>query len=53
MKNNCIICENQAEYFIKDTDNGYCKDCALDYFSDLSYLEKAEKQAQNLKSHLR
>ena len=53
MNKKCTICQKPAEYFIKGTEDGYCKDCALDYFADLSYLEKAEQQARNLRSHLR
>ncbi|HIH31533.1 TPA: hypothetical protein HA235_02390 [Candidatus Woesearchaeota archaeon] len=37
----CIICKNQqARYFLKGAIYGYCKNCALENFSDLSYLQK-------------
>ena len=45
----CILCDNEAEFFIKGTSNGYCKDCAEDSFGDISYLVKAETQAKALK----
>lgn len=46
----CTICEeNIAEYNIKDTSDYYCQDCALEFFSDLSVLEKLECEAQAIK----
>jgi len=36
----CIICQDPAKYFLKGTNNAYCKECALDHFSDLGYLKK-------------
>ena len=42
MNKKCIICDKNAEFLIKGTNDYYCKDCAEDAFSDLSYLEKME-----------
>lgn len=36
----CIICQEPAKYFLKNTYKGYCKQCALDNFSDLDCLQK-------------
>lgn len=49
MAKKCILCDKEAEYFIKGTTGGYCKNCAEDNFSDLECLQKAEEIAQNVK----
>ncbi len=49
MAKKCILCNSAAEYFIKGTANGYCKDCAEDNFSDLGCLQKAEEAAIKVK----
>ncbi|MEM4711118.1 MAG: hypothetical protein QXL18_04165 [Candidatus Woesearchaeota archaeon] len=36
----CIICFEDAKYSLKGTNNYYCKDCALENFSDLKLLKK-------------
>jgi hypothetical protein len=36
----CIICGDDAKYILKGASNAYCKDCALEHFSDLNYLKK-------------
>lgn len=36
----CIICDDNAKYILKGTHNAYCKECALEHFSDLEYLKK-------------
>ena len=48
----CIICESEAEYCIKDSNECYCKECGLEHFADLSYLQKIEEQALRLKQYL-
>lgn len=49
----CTICgENESEFFIKGTKEGYCKECAEDKFSDLDLLVTAEEQAKSLKEGL-
>ncbi len=45
----CIICSKEAEFIIKDSNECYCKECASEHFSDLSYLQKIEEQAKVLK----
>ena len=49
MSKKCVICGADALYLIKDTVDAYCKECALDFFSDVSFLQKIEEQAQELK----
>ncbi|MBN1503384.1 hypothetical protein JW930_07630 [Candidatus Woesearchaeota archaeon] len=41
---NCIMCEhNKGEFCIKGSPNiRYCKQCALEKFSSLDYLEKID-----------
>jgi uncharacterized protein YbbK (DUF523 family) len=37
----CCECnEENASYFLKGSIDGYCKECALEHFSDLKHLEK-------------
>ncbi|MGV8150686.1 MAG: hypothetical protein ACP5NV_03090 [Candidatus Woesearchaeota archaeon] len=36
----CTICQGVAKYFLKGTNHSYCKNCALENFSDLEYLQK-------------
>jgi hypothetical protein len=45
----CIICGREAEFGIKDSNEYYCKECAIEHFEDLSYLQKIEEQAVILK----
>ena len=49
MAKKCIICEEQAQYYIKDTFDYYCVDCAHEQFGDLSVLVTIEQQALALK----
>lgn len=53
MTKKCIICEeSDAEFSIKGTNDNYCKECALDTFSDLDLLVKVEDQAKLLKQKI-
>ena len=37
----CSHCGEQlAKYFLKGSNEGYCRECALEFFSNLSDLEK-------------
>jgi len=45
----CIICGEEAEFAIKDSNEYYCKECAAEHFKDISYLQKIEEQAVELK----
>ena len=49
MTKKCIICGREAQYCIKDSNNYYCVECAIEHFGDLSYLKKIEEQAKKLK----
>jgi uncharacterized protein YbbK (DUF523 family) len=41
----CCECNaNNARYFLKGSIAGYCKECALENFSDLKHLQKMKKQ---------
>ncbi len=53
MASKCIICDDPAEYKIKDTLDYYCGECADENFSDLSILLKVEEEAQRLQKFLR
>ncbi|MBD3249899.1 hypothetical protein GF336_07670 [Candidatus Woesearchaeota archaeon] len=52
MQKKCIICGEKAEFFIKDTNTYYCKECAKEHFKDISYLKKVEEQAKELKKKI-
>ena len=45
----CVMCGEDAKYVIKDTADAYCEECAVDCFNDVSFLQKIEEQAQQLK----
>ncbi|MBW2982391.1 hypothetical protein KY343_05910 [Candidatus Woesearchaeota archaeon] len=49
MVKKCIICDKEAEFGIKDSNEYYCKECASEHFKDLSYLKKIEEQANIIK----
>ena len=49
MAKKCIVCGKEAKFCVKDCAECYCESCAEEYFSDISYLQKVEEQAQNLK----
>ncbi len=49
----CIICDEEAEYSIKDSSEYYCKECGIESFSDLSYLQKIEENALKLKEYIK
>jgi len=53
MNKKCNICREEAGFRIKDTNDFYCKDCALEHFGDLSYLKTVEEEAQLLKQALK
>ena len=44
MPKKCILCENEAEYCIKGCPEAYCKECAIEQFQDVDYLQKIEEQ---------
>ena len=49
MAKKCIICDEEAEFKIKDCNEFYCKECAEEHFADLALLQKVEEKAQILK----
>ncbi len=49
MGKRCIICKEEANYLIKNTNDFYCQECAEDNFGDISYLITVEEQAKQLK----
>ena len=52
MSKRCIICDQEAEFKIKDTADFYCQSCAEENFADLSVLVKMEEEARKLKEFL-
>jgi len=49
MVKKCIICDGEARFRIKDSNEFYCEECAQENFADLSLLQKMEKEAKVLK----
>ena len=45
----CTICGESAVYIIKSTTDYYCEECAVECFSDVSFLQKVEEKARELK----
>ncbi|MBW2980744.1 hypothetical protein KY360_04990 [Candidatus Woesearchaeota archaeon] len=50
MPKKCILCEKEAEYCIKGSSESYCKECAVEQFHDVDYLQKIEEQARKIVS---
>lgn len=42
MAKKCMLCDSDAEYYIKGCSETYCKECALEQFHDLDYLQKID-----------
>ena len=49
MPKKCFICGQPAQYFIKDSSDYYCEECAVENFGDVSMLVKVEEQAKIIK----
>lgn len=49
MGKRCIICNEEAEYRIRNSTECYCPECAAEHFGDISLLEEIEQQAQQLR----
>jgi hypothetical protein len=49
MVKKCIICNEEAEFKIKDNNEFYCQECAQEHFADLSLLQRIEEEAMALK----
>ena len=50
MPKKCILCEKEAEYCIKGSSESYCKECAVEQFHDVDYLQKVEEQPKKIVS---
>ncbi len=50
MPKKCILCEKEAEYCIKGSSETYCKECAVEQFQDVDYLQKIEEQSKKVVS---
>jgi len=49
MTKKCIMCSVPADYTIKNSNDYYCKECAAEHFSDVSFLQRIEEKAKELK----
>ena len=48
MPRKCILCEKEAEYGIKGSSETYCKECAVEQFQDVDYLQKIEEPSKKV-----
>ena len=48
MPKKCILCEKEAEYGIKGSSETYCKECAVEQFQDVDYLQKIEEPSKKV-----
>lgn len=48
MPKKCILCEKEAEYSIKGSSETYCKECAVEQFQDVDYLQKIEEPSKKV-----
>lgn len=53
MPKKCIICGKEAEFVIKNSSEAYCAECAKEHFSDISFLQKIEDEAQKLNKFIK
>ena len=44
MSKKCILCDDEAEFAVKGTNNFYCRDCASEQFGDLGLLQKISEE---------
>ncbi len=51
MTKKCIICEDKAQYAIKNTKDYYCQECASEQFKDISYLIRVEDALKQSKEN--
>ena len=49
MVKKCIICDAEAVFLIKGSNESYCETCAKEYFSDLTLLQTVEEEAAKVK----
>ena len=53
MAKKCIVCGDKAEYFIQDSSEYYCRECAEEHFGDLGLLREigeADEDAKKIKN---
>ena len=48
----CCLCDTKAKFVLKSTTDYYCKECAIDFFGDISLLLPLEEQAKQLKKFI-
>lgn len=48
-----MICNKEAEFKIKNSNESYCVGCAEENFGDVSLLVKVEEEAQKLKDTIK
>ncbi len=48
----CCLCDDPAKFVLKSTSDYYCKECAIDFFGDISLLLPLEEQAKQLKKFI-
>lgn len=36
----CVMCQDKGIYHVKGSNDFYCRECAKEYFGNLTYLEK-------------
>ncbi|MBW2963724.1 hypothetical protein KY306_03035 [Candidatus Woesearchaeota archaeon] len=53
MGKKCMICNKEAEFKIKNSNESYCVGCAEENFGDVSLLVKVEEEAQKLKDTIK
>lgn len=51
MAKKCIICDDHAQYAIKNTKDYYCEECASAQFGDLSYLISVDEALKQQKEN--
>ena len=49
MAKKCIICDAEATFLIKGSNESYCDDCAKENFSDLTLLQTVEEESAKVK----
>tara|TARA_Y100000310_G_scaffold254429_1_gene261509 strand:+ start:149 stop:337 length:189 start_codon:yes stop_codon:yes gene_type:complete len=49
MAKKCIICDAEAVFLIKGSNESYCDGCAKENFSDLTLLQTVEEEAAKVK----
>ncbi|UCH12658.1 MAG: hypothetical protein JSW18_01550 [Candidatus Omnitrophota bacterium] len=48
MPKKCILCDKEAEYSIKGCSESYCKQCAIEQFHDVDYLQRIQEESKKI-----